>query len=176
MDLRCNWAPIPLRLALGFGMIYHGLPKVQDAAAREQLTGMLTGSGVPLPDITTWIVAGLELGGGILLILGALTRLVSALMIIEMLVAIYLVHLPSGFVAPPGSEGPPGYELNVMYIAGLLALLIGGAGRYSIDGLVQRVRRRTSATTQRSAAEMSLPKRVSPWRKRASGRPPAIGH
>jgi hypothetical protein len=68
----------------------------------------------------------------------------------------------------------PGYEIDVLYSAGLLALLIGGAGRYSIDGLVQRAARRSVPAAGRSAAEMSLPERVSPWRKRAP-RPPVAG-
>lgn len=175
MSLRCDWAPIPLRLALGFGMVYHGLPKAIDPAVREQFVAQLGGLGIPLPEVVAWGVGVLELAGGALLMIGALTRIISALMIVEMLAAIYLVHLPSGFVAPAGSEGPAGYELNVLYIAGLLALWIGGAGRYSIDGMRQRrVRRRDIPTYGRSAAEVSLPKRVSPWRKRAP-RPPVSG-
>jgi putative oxidoreductase len=150
------------------------MPKAIDPAAREQFVGMLGGLGVPFPEVSAWGIGVLELAGGLLLILGALARIVSLLMIVEMVVAIYLVHLPSGFIAPPGSEGPPGYELNVLYIAGLLALLIGGAGRFSIDGLVQRRARRSVPYSGRSPAEMSLPKRVSPWRKRAP-RPPVHG-
>jgi putative oxidoreductase len=172
MNRLCNWAPIPLRLALGFGMIYHGLPKLNDPAVQEQFIGSLGQMGIPEARLVGLAVGALELFGGALLILGALTRVVSAFMIIEMLVAIYLVHLPHGFVSGPGEV--PGYELNVMYIAGLLSLLIGGPGRYSIDGIVQRMRRRATPTSSRSAAEASLPKRVSPWRNRSPRRPPVV--
>lgn len=175
LNIRCNWAPIPLRLVLGFGMIYHGWPKLFDAGFHEQFVGGLDAMGVPMPVLAGWGIGTLEVAGGLFLMLGALTRLVSLLMIIEMLFAIVLVHLPSGFVAPPGTE-VPGYELNVLYIAGLLSLLIGGAGRYSIDSIVMRAWRRSMLPEGGiSPAERSLPKHVSPWRRRTHKPPPVAG-
>ena len=60
-----------------------------------------------------------------------------------MLVAMLTLHLRYGFrsintiglTADGPQFGPPGYEVNLLYIAGLLALILAGAGRLSIDGL-----------------------------------------
>jgi len=172
--------PVPLRLALGFGMAYHGFPKLFVAAQREGLVGMLGGMGMPAPGALAWGVGALELVGGSLVVLGALTRVLSALFIVEMLVAAFLVHLPSGFgfmnitgTGPAGPEfGMPGYEVNVLYVAGFLALLIGGAGLYSIDGLVRRRAATVPGARPARHPGESLPERRPRWRTRAP-RPPA---
>jgi putative oxidoreductase len=65
-----------------------------------------------------------------------------------LVVAIFTVHLPYGFssikllsVTAAGAQfGPPGYELNLLYLACLAALVMGGSGPLAIDGLVTRRR------------------------------------
>ena len=65
--------------------------------------GFLTSLGVPAPGVFAFLVTALEVGGGLLLILGLGTRWVSLLFVIEMLVTILLVKLPNaGFIAPQG--------------------------------------------------------------------------
>ena len=67
-----------------------------------------------------------------------------------MLGAMFTVNIKYGFSAvntigltPDGPKfGPPGYEINLLYIAGLVALFLGGAGPLSIDALRKRRRRR----------------------------------
>lgn len=76
--------------------------------------------------------------------------IVSVPMAVVLLVAIFKVHLPYGFssiklmaVTAAGAQfGPPGYELNLMYLACLAALVMGGAGPFAIDGLIGELRRR----------------------------------
>jgi putative oxidoreductase len=176
----CSLSPIPLRLIMGLGMAYHGYPKVFDAAQHEQFTGMLTGMGIPSPEMSAWFLGGLELFGGLLLVVGALTRLVSALLVVEMAVAAWQVHWPNGFLAAhvvgTGADGPiwgaPGWEVNALYIAGFLALLIGGAGRYSVDHLFTRRRRIETTFEAGPPPAGSTPReRVSPWRRRRSEAP-----
>lgn len=143
-----GWAPLPLRLILGFGMMYHGYPKLFDAAQRQGFTGMLQGIGIPAPGAMAWVVAIVEFVGGLALILGAFVAIVSVLLIVDMLVAMFTVHLPHGFnflnitgMEPGGPTfGMPGYEVNLLYIAGLLTLLVGGAGRLSVDEARERTR------------------------------------
>src|SRR5919205_61113 len=136
-----SWAPLPLRLIIGFGMIYHGWPKLFNAQQHAGFAGNLQGMGFPAPGALAWLVGLLEVFGGLALILGALVTIVSVLFIIEMLVAMFMVHLPNGFnfihitgMSPQGPTfGMPGYEVNLLYIAGLLSLAISGAGAFSLD-------------------------------------------
>lgn len=155
------WGPMPLRLLLGFGFLYHGSPKLFSEEGHESFVGMLAGSGVPWPEATAWAVGLLEVLGGAALILGALTWVASILLISEMVVAMLLVHLPHGFntinIVGTTAEGPrfgmPGYEYNLLYIAGLLSLLLTGAGALSVDGWwlrrVERERRTPRSTPVR---------------------------
>ncbi len=141
--LRDTWA-LPLRLMLGAAFIFHGLPKV--GAGHGAFAATLQHMGVPIPAVTAWVVALVEFVGGICLLLGALVPIAAILLVIEMLVAMWMVHLPHGFEAVniigKGPQGPrfgmPGIEVNLLYIAGLLALFLGGAGPLSVDRAVRR--------------------------------------
>jgi putative oxidoreductase len=173
----CSLAALPLRLALGFGMAFHGYPKLFDATAHDQFAQSLLGMGVPVPELMAWALGLLEFGGGIFLMLGVLTAFLSALLVIEMMVAIVLVHLPFGFEAgnvigvdEQGMPifGMPGYEVNVLYIAGLLALLALGAGRWSLPGLLHPAPREVEVDTGGAVPARRSPfaGRVPAWRRR----------
>lgn len=136
-----DWAPLPLRLILGFGLMYHGFPKLFSGAGHGQFVGMLQGIGVPAPELMAYVVGAVEFFGGLAIFVGAFVAIVAALNIVNMLVAMFSVHLPHGFnfinITGMGENGPifgmPGYEVNLLYIAGLAALVLGGAGAYSIE-------------------------------------------
>ena len=138
--------PMPLRILLGIAFMYHGAPKLFSAETHAQFQGMLGQLGVPLPALMSWVVGIVEFFGGIALIVGAATWLVTLLLSIDMLVAMFLVHLPHGFAAAQmkgmTDQGPvygtPGIELNLLFLAGLLALFIGGAGPLSVDERVMK--------------------------------------
>ena len=80
--------------------------------------------------------------------MGAFVEAVSVPLIVMMLVAMFTVHLKYGFssistigLTQNGSQfGPPGYEVNLLYIAGLLSLILGGAGALSIDRVLAQKR------------------------------------
>lgn len=135
-----HWA-LPLRIILGVSFMIHGAPKLFSAAGHQQFEGMLGKLGVPAAPVAAWLVGGVEFFGGLALVLGLFTWLASALLTIDMIVAMMLVHLPQGFlnvhITGMSERGPvfgmPGYELNLLYIAGLLALLLGGPGPLSVD-------------------------------------------
>lgn len=123
-----NWgdvAPLVLRVVAGIIFIMHGLQKTADVSMFGGFLGVLQ---VPSPMFFAWAVVILEIGGGIALILGFLTHWISKLFALEMLIAIFLVHLRSGFFSQAG-----GYEFALLLFAVALSLMITGAGRLSAD-------------------------------------------
>jgi putative oxidoreductase len=143
---RLEYAPLPLRLMLGAGFIFHGWPKLFTESGHQGFTDTLAQLGVPYPEMAAWGIGGFEVIGGALLIVGALVGLVALIGIFEMLGAIFLVHLPHGFSAMNG-----GYEVPLLYLAGFLTLLITGAGALSVSRAIgvdawRRRRRRRYVT------------------------------
>jgi putative oxidoreductase len=114
-----------LRLAMGAAFMIHGWPKIQNA------TGWM-GSDAEIPPALQACAAVAEFGGGIGLIVGFLTPLAALGIAATMGVAIAKVHLPAGhpFVDLQGGHS---YELAAVYLAGALAILLVGAGRFSVD-------------------------------------------
>src|SRR5215217_6769710 len=70
--------------------------------------------------------------GGILLIIGLLSRLAALLLTIDLVVAILLVKINIGLLSPPDGSGV-GTELDLALIAGFLVVLLAGPGRLSVD-------------------------------------------
>jgi putative oxidoreductase len=147
-----QWAPLPVRLMLGYGFVAHGWAKLSRGPAG--FAKLLQQIGAPLPEVTAWVSTLLEIFGGLAILAGAFVAAVSIPLIVMMLVAMFTVHLRHGFSAintigltADGPQfGPPGIEVNLLYIAGLLTLILGGAGPFSIDRLLAR-RQRESATS-----------------------------
>src|SRR5215510_5187068 len=139
-----QWAPLPLRLVIGYGFMAHGWAKLSRGPAG--FARLLEQIGAPLPEVTAWASTFVEILGGLAIFAGAFVAAVSIPLIVMMLVAMFTVHLRYGFSAintvgltADGPQfGPPGYEVNLLYIAGLLALILGGAGPFSIDRLLAR--------------------------------------
>ena len=141
-----RWAPIPLRLIVGYGFMEHGFAKL--ARGSDAFATILDAIGVPAPHFMAWSTILIEVIGGLAVILGALVALVSLPMAAVLLVAMFTVHLPYGFssiklmaVTAAGAQfGPPGYETNLLYLACLAALVLGGSGPLSIDDLIRKRR------------------------------------
>ncbi len=141
-----RWAPIPLRLIVGYGFMQHGFAKL--FRGPEAFAAVLHAIGVPAPHLMAWLTILIEVFGGLAVLLGALVPLASLPMAAVLLVAIFTVHLPYGFssiklisvTAGRAQFGPPGYETNLLYLACLAALVIGGSGPMSIDGYLTRKR------------------------------------
>jgi putative oxidoreductase len=143
-----EWVPVPIRTILGVGFMVHGWAKWNRGPAA--FAELLKQARVPLPFASAWLVTVLEIFGGLALLIGAFVALVSIPLIFSMLGAMFTVNIKYGFSAvntlgltPEGPQlGPPGYEINLLYIAGLVALMLGGAGPLSIDALRSRRRQR----------------------------------
>ena len=143
-----RYVPIPIRMILGVGFMVHGWAKWSRGPAA--FAELLKQAHVPLPFANAWLVTLLEIFGGLALLMGAFVTIVSVPLILSMLGAMFTVNIKYGFSAvntigltPQGPLlGPPGYEINLLYIAGLVALILGGAGPLSIDALRSRRRQR----------------------------------
>src|SRR5262249_12354986 len=139
-----RWVPVPIRMILGVGFMVHGWAKLSRGPAA--FAELLKQAHVPLPLANAWLVTFLEILGGLALLVGAVVAIVSVPLIFSMVGAMFTVNIKYGFSAvntigltPAGPQlGPPGYEINLLYIAGLVALILGGAGPLSIDALRSR--------------------------------------
>jgi len=143
-DVPSDWYAIPLRLMVGYGFMEHGYAKL--ARGPDAFVHILTALGVPMPELAAWATILVELLGGLAVLLGALIPLASIPMIVVLLVAIVTVHLPNGFssiklqsINADGAHfGQPGYETDLLYMAALIALVVGGSGPLALDRLVFR--------------------------------------
>ena len=134
-------AALALRLIIGFGFMAHGWAKIsRGTAGFEKLLAL---EGVPFAHVNGMVGPYVELLGGLAILVGLYTVIVAVPLIVTMLVAMIFVQGHYGFSAvktagltPAGPVfGPPGYEINLVYIAGLAALMLLGAGRWSVDAL-----------------------------------------
>jgi putative oxidoreductase len=138
------WAPIPLRLIVGYGFVAHGFAKL--SRGPEAFAAILYTMGVPAPHLMAWLTILTELVGGLAVLLGAFVPLVSLPMAAVLFVAIVTVHLPYGFssikllrvTSGRAQFGPPGYELDLLYLACLVALVLGGSGPLAIDSYLRK--------------------------------------
>jgi putative oxidoreductase len=114
-----------LRLVVGLAFVFHGWPKIQ--AATHWMP-----AEAPVPGALQAAAAVSEFGGGIALILGLLTPLACLGLAATMSVAILMVHVKAGH-AFVGEPGDPSWELAAAYLAAVVALLLVGPGRFSLD-------------------------------------------
>ncbi|MFJ4221335.1 DoxX family protein [Curtobacterium luteum] len=124
-----------LRVVLGVVFIAHGAQKF--AQGIPTVTQGFAGMGVPLAEVAAPLVAGLELVGGVFLVLGVATRVVGALLAVDMVVAGLLAHATAGFFSQDG-----GFEYVLVLAVGSLAVALTGPGRFSLDALLLRATRR----------------------------------
>ena len=125
------------RLVLGVVFVAHGLQKFDQGlgATGEGFDQM----GIPAPSAAATFQAVLEVAGGALLLLGALTPVVGALLAVSMVVAAVLVHSDAFYV----SDG--GWEFVAVLAASSLLLALTGPGRYSVDALLAGRSQKTPA-------------------------------
>jgi len=145
-SLLSRWAPIPVRLIVGYGFMVHGYLKLERGV--EVFAAALGGLGLPAPGFLAWLTAIVELACGLAVLLGAYVTWVSVPMVVVLLVAIVTVHWQFGFssikflaVTAAGPQfGKPGIETDLLYLACIATLLIAGVGPLAIDNW--RARRR----------------------------------
>ena len=150
LPVPAGWYALLLRLIIGFGFMQHGYAKL--ARGPEDFIHVLHAMGLPVPFVLGWATIVVEVVGGLMILAGALIPLATVPMAIVLLAAIFTVHLPNGFSsiklqsfdAAGAHFGQPGYETDLLYLAGLIALCIGGPGPLSVDGVLNQWRKRIS--------------------------------
>lgn len=133
------WYALPIRAIVGYGFMEHGFAKL--IRGPDAFISILHAMGMPFADYLGWATIVIEVLGGLMILLGALVPLATIPMIVVLLVATFTVHLPYGFSsiklmsydASGAHFGQPGYETDMLYLAGLVALCMGGAGPFSLD-------------------------------------------
>jgi len=126
------WAPTLLRVVLGAIMAYHGFKKFDNGI--EGFEAMLKGLDVPLPELAAPLTAGVELVGGILLIVGLATRISAAAIFLVLVGAVWLVTFDLGLISEIGEM--PGMERDFSIMVGLAAVFLLGPGRLSVDEML----------------------------------------
>ncbi|QYJ03393.1 DoxX family protein [Nocardioides panacisoli] len=138
----------PLLLRIGVGGVFaaHGWQKFDNGVSNFAPT--LEAENVPAPEVVAWLITIAEGIGGIALILGVFTRLVTLPLIAVMVGAIVLIKAEVGFIVMDG----PGAELDTALLAGLLGLLFIGPGRLSLDGMLGMETATAPASVPRATA------------------------
>ncbi|HET7889214.1 MAG TPA: DoxX family protein [Bradyrhizobium sp.] len=140
------WYAIPLRLIVGGGFLHHGYAKL--ARGPDNFIQILGALGIFDPALLAWATIAVEIAGGVAVIAGLFIPLVSLPMAIVLLVAIFTVHWPNGFssikllsVTSAGAHfGQPGYETDLLYLCGIVALVLGGSGPLALDSYLSSAR------------------------------------
>lgn len=129
-----------LRLVFGIVFFAHGAQKMLGwfgGYGFHGTMGFFAQLGVPAPFAFLAICA--EFFGGLGLIVGLLSRIAAFGIICNMIVAILTVHVHNGFFMNwYGNQKGEGFEYHLLAIAGLLVVLIKGAGALSIDHALSR--------------------------------------
>jgi putative oxidoreductase len=133
------YAPLVLRLAIGVVFVAHGAQKlfgVWGGGGPSGTAAFFQALGLSPAYVLALLVGLVELVGGLMLIAGAYTVATAAVLAAEMVVAVWKVHLPYGFFLNwTGAPGVGhGIEFNLVLIAGLASLALGGPGSLSVDG------------------------------------------
>ena len=128
---KVTWTgPLLVRLTLGLVFVTTGWGKLHHL---EDITQFFASLNIPAPGIQATFVSGLEFGGGLLLIAGLGTRIISALLIGVMAVAIWTAKLPElhGVIDLANT-------IEFTYLAMFVWLVVSGPGAASLDHLLTR--------------------------------------
>lgn len=120
-----GWGLTALRVAMAVVLIHAGYVKWFEWGVPTGVTASMTKYGLPLPEVSAYVVATLELVGGLALLIGLFARWLGLLLLVEFAIAYFYVKLRlQGFMS--------GW-LELMLLGGGLALFLAGPGRAAVD-------------------------------------------
>ena len=129
-----GWGPLALRIPVGIIFVAHGAQKLFGAFGGYGLEGtgqFMASVGLTPGYLMASLAGSAEFFGGLALLLGVLVRPAAAALAFAMLVAIFSVHIGNGLFMDKN-----GYEYALALLAASVSLLVGGAGRLSVDSVV----------------------------------------
>jgi putative oxidoreductase len=127
------WAPIPLRLALGVGLIRHGGIKLFASGGHANIAHLLGELGVPLANAMAWVVGVVEFVGGLGILAGALLPLTAGINALNVAGLLVLGAIRGGIPEPlPGGDPLPSFREAFLILAAAVTLVLGGPGPLSI--------------------------------------------
>ena len=141
MNKKHEISTLILRVVLGLTFFIHGLVKFQGGI--ENTAGWFASIGIP--GFMAYVVAVIELVGGIALIIGLGSRVVSALLALIMLGAIFKAKLALGFL---GNGQMAGYELDIALLVMAVSIAITGSKLYAVDQFIFKGQENKSATNK----------------------------
>lgn len=127
---------LALRVAVGAFLLPHGMQKLFmlfGGPGMAKFAAGLGSRGFPAPTLSAWAVALTEFAGGTLLAIGFLTRPAALAILIFMMVAAFVAHMPNGFFWTDR-----GFEYPLMWGIAALFFVIRGGGPYSVDRAIGR--------------------------------------
>src|SRR6266446_7687142 len=130
-----------LRLVFGFLSFVHGSQLVFGWFGGYGLGGSIGAftEKMAIPAFLAYLAVFSQFLGGLALIFGFMTRIAALGIAVDMIVAIFLVHLPNGlFMNWYGNQKGEGYEYHLLAIAIAVTLVIGGGGLLSVDRRIAR--------------------------------------
>ena len=125
-----KWTLTLLRVVLGVIFTYHGYLKLFVVGGLPGTAGFFAQVGIPMANYAAVVVAFAEFFGGLFLLLGMVTKWTALVLIFEMLIAFFMAHLKNGLLVSKG-----GYEFVLLILAGLVVVLVNGAGSFSFGKL-----------------------------------------
>lgn len=139
-----RWSLLPLRLIVGCGFMTHGYAKL--VRGPDSFAAILKALGVPQAHLMSWVTIIIELAGGAAILLGAFVGFAIVPMAAVLVTAMLTVHLPYGFssiklqaITAHGAQfGPPGYEVDLLYLACMATLAFAGPGPLAVGGLIRK--------------------------------------
>src|SRR5262245_55544959 len=126
-----GWGIAVVRVAMAIIMIHAGWLKWFHTGVTTGVTASMAKSGFPVPGAFAFVAATLELGGGLLLLVGLFGRWLGLLYAIRFLIAFFYVKLPAGFA---------GGRLDLTLVAAGRLCLLAGSGQASLDEAWHRKR------------------------------------
>ena len=129
-----QWSLTLLRVVLGIIFTYHGYAKLFLPGGFKGTVGFFTAINIPMAAYSAILVSLVEFAGGLFLIFGILTKWTAFALLIEMIVALFKVHIKSGFFI---SQQAYGYEYLLLLLTALVVVLVNGSGKLSIGKLLK---------------------------------------